>query len=231
MRNVAEMTVRHLLRDLRMTARRQSLRIVYYNLFSKIYDRFISLHSGDRGGTLREELACAVGLQPGDKVLDLCTGSGSLLPPLLRQVGEAGRIIGVDFSSGMLAHARKKVNGASNVDLVNSDVSDLPFRDNVFDGATCSHAFYELKGDEASRFLHEIYRVLKPGKQFLMMEHEVPKHLITRMLFYLRILSMGSAKALGILRHERENLLQVFPQVEKTLADTGRSKIFACTKR
>ena len=225
------MTVRHLRRDLRMAAQRQRIRIVYYNLFSKIYDRFISLHSCDRGGTLREELACAVGLQPGDKVLDLCTGTGSLLPPLLGQVGEEGRIIGVDFSSGMLAQARRRVDGSSNVDLVNADVTDLPFRDNSFDGATCSHAFYELKGDEANKFLREIYRVLKPGKRFLMMEHEVPKYLITRMLFYLRILSMGSAKALEILRHERETLLQVFPQVEKTLADTGRSKIFACTKR
>ena len=213
-----------------MTPFRQSRRIVYYNLCSKIYDRFVALHSGDRGGILREKLASAVDLQPGDKALDLCTGTGSLLLSLSRQVGAAGQVVGVDFSSGMLAQARKKVQGASNVKLIGADVTELPFREDSFDGITCSHAFYELREDRMDRFLVEIHRALRPGGRFLMMEHEVPTHPVVRVLFYVRLLSMGSAKTLEILRHEKKRFLEVFPQVEKIIADSGRSKIFVCTK-
>ena len=46
-----------------------------------------------------------------------------------------------------------------------------------FDAVTCSHAFYELKGETQERTLREILRILKPGKTFLMMEHDVPERL------------------------------------------------------
>ena len=212
-------------------AERRHFRIAYYNLFSRFYDRFIDLHSGDREGDLRDELASMVGVQPGGSVLDLCTGTGSMLAPLAKQVEESGKVTGVDFSPGMLDQARNKVADLRNMELVEADVTDLPFPDNHFDGAVCSHAFYELKGDAPLRFLHEVHRVLKPGRRFLMMEHEVPENLIVRILFYFRVFSMGSAKTLRILRHEREIFLQVFKQVEKRIASSGRSKIYICTKQ
>ncbi|MBW2311395.1 MAG: hypothetical protein JRF35_10030 [Deltaproteobacteria bacterium] len=69
---------------------------------------------------------------------------------------------------------------------------------------------------------------IKPGKPFLMMEHDVPKNVFVRMLFYLRLLSMGPHKASRILRHERELLMGYFHSVEKITTPTGRSKIMVC---
>jgi len=205
-------------------------RVAYYDAFSHVYNGFVELHSGDQGGGLRDELAAAVGLQMGDKALDLCTGTGAMLPALLRQVGSGGRVVGVDFSPGMLHQAKKRVAGRSYVQLVEADVTRLPFPDNHFDGAVCSHAFYELKDEAPLQFLHEVHRVLKPGKSFLMMEHDVPENPLVRFLFYLRILSMGSRKTLEILRREQEFFAAVFPQVEKRQSTTGNSKIYRCTK-
>jgi ubiquinone/menaquinone biosynthesis C-methylase UbiE len=208
----------------------RKLRIGYYDAFAHCYDGFIQLHSGDRSAALREELAGAGGISHGDTVLDLCTGTGAMLPALRRRVGDNGRVVGVDFSPGMLGRARDRMADTANVELYEVDVINLPFADDTFDGATISHAFYELKGHDVDKFLQETHRVLKPGRRFVMMEHEVPKLTAVRLLYYLRVLSMGSAKTLQILRHEREHFQRVFRHVEKRLASSGGSKIYVCTK-
>ncbi len=202
----------------------------YYDLFSRFYDAFITLHSGDRGGALRDYLAQKVGLERGNVALDICTGTGSLLLSLRRYVEEEGLVIGVDFSRGMLRVAREKTEEFPNVLVVEADVSCLPFKGEVFDGATCSHAFYELKGDATGRCLQEVHRVLKREKGFFMMEHDIPSNPLVRLLFYGRILSMGSKKALEILRGEEGIFGKYFLKINRIKTETERSKIIICRK-
>jgi len=203
----------------------------YYDYFSRIYDRFVALHSTDRALRLRYFLADNTGLEKGDKALDICTGTGSTLIPLREKVQAQGFVVGVDFSIGMLKAGRSKIANHGSIFLVLADVAHLPFKKEVFNAVTCSHAFYELKGKTQDNCLQEIGRALKPGRPFLMMEHDIPKKLFIRMLFYLRLLSMGPKKALEIVRHERELLMRYFQSVEKIYTPTGRSKIMICKGR
>lgn len=209
---------------------RNKIRISYYNLFSHFYDTFVALHSGDPGGRLRDNLARKVGLKRGDVVLDICTGTGAMLPSLRRCVNEEGMVIGLDFSRGMLKTARSKLASYPDIFLIQADVSSLPFKSEVFSGVTCSHAFYELKGDTSIKCLREINRVLKEGKLFLMMEHEVPENSFVKMLFYIRIFFMGRKKALEILRNEKRMFRNNFSRVEKSKTEDGKSKIVVCQK-
>lgn len=201
----------------------------YYDLFSKVYDRFVALHASDKQGVLRDILAEQTGAEPGDCVLDICTGTGAALRPLVGQVGAKGLVVGLDFSSGMLAAARKKTRGNSRVCLVQADCGRLPFKDTVFSAVTCSHAFYELKGATQVNTLDEIKRCLKSGKPFLMMEHEVPENRLVRLLFHIRLMSMGRERALQILKHEAGFLKRHFRHVRKAAVVTGKSKIYICT--
>lgn len=200
-------------------------RVHYYDAFSRVYDRFVAAHSSDREGRLREVLAERSGLSDGDRALDLCTGTGALLPPLARRAGGSGLVVGLDFSRGMLERARAKLERAPGVALVRADAERLPFRDGSFDAVTCSHAFYELKGEGAERALVEVSRILRPGAPFLMMEHEVPERPLIRLLFYIRLLSMGLRKAREVLGHEEELFRGHFDSVERIATETGRSKI------
>ena len=202
----------------------------YYDLFSHIYDRFVALHSADRALRLRYFLADTTGLKKGDKVLDICTGTGSTLIPLEEKVQAEGLAIGLDFSIGMINAGRSKTSEHESIVFVLADVGHLPFKKQVFNAVTCSHAFYELKGKTQENCLREIGSILKPGMPFLMMEHDVPKNFFVRMLFYLRLLSMGPQKAFEILRHERELLMKYFKSVEKMTAPTGKSKVIICRR-
>jgi demethylmenaquinone methyltransferase/2-methoxy-6-polyprenyl-1,4-benzoquinol methylase len=200
----------------------------YYDYFSRFYDKFISIHSADKGENARIFLSENIGLQDGDMTLDICTGTGSLLPHLGNKVKKEGIVVGVDFSFGMLSTGRQKIVCYNNIFLIQADVSYLSFKDGIFDSVTCSHAFYELKDETQDYCMQEIVRVLKPGKPFLMMEHDVPKNFLIRMLFYLRLLSMGAKKAKEILKNEKTFLKKYFNSIEVLITPNTRSKILIC---
>jgi ubiquinone/menaquinone biosynthesis C-methylase UbiE len=206
------------------------LRRVYYDRFSRYYDRFVALHSRDSESAARQFLADKLPVGPGDSVLDVCTGTATLLPHVQQRVGLGGRVIGVDFSRGMLKVAGAKTGRFPNVHLVEGDAGSLPFARESFDAVTCSHAFYELKGETKESALKEIHRVLKPAGAFLMMEHDVPARPVVRALFYLRLTVVGAGKAIGFLRREREILERRFAKVDRIVAPGERSKVMVCWK-
>jgi demethylmenaquinone methyltransferase/2-methoxy-6-polyprenyl-1,4-benzoquinol methylase len=214
-----------------MTKPSSRYRARYYDVFSRVYDRFVAAHSSDRDGRLRETLADRAALSRGARVLDLCTGTGAMLPALARRVGADGLVVGLDFSRGMLERARGKLGSTAGVALVQADAERLPFREGRLDAVTCSHAFYELKGEGAERALEDVARALRPGGSFLMMEHEIPKGPLIRLLFYVRLLSMGLRKAREVLGNEEALFRRHFPVVERVATDTGRSKIIVGSSR
>lgn len=77
---------------------------------------------------LRRRAVAAMGLAPGDTVVDMGTGTGANLAFLREAVGPTGRVVGVDVSPGMLAAARARVEraGWDNVALVEGDVRRPP---------------------------------------------------------------------------------------------------------
>jgi demethylmenaquinone methyltransferase/2-methoxy-6-polyprenyl-1,4-benzoquinol methylase len=204
-----------------------SPRQIYYDLFSKIYDFIIRLHSRDRAGSLRRFIVEKANLSEGGTALDLCTGTGSVAVELTKQVGETGAVIGLDFSRGMLEKAKEKA-GKSGIDrlyFVQANASQLPFKKCSFHGVTCSHAFYELKGDERARAINEVARILIDGGRFCLMEHAKPTNLFPRLLFYVRIFFLGAKDARKFLAEEGSILGERFENITRVTSPTGQSKL------
>jgi demethylmenaquinone methyltransferase/2-methoxy-6-polyprenyl-1,4-benzoquinol methylase len=200
----------------------------YYDVFSHFYDRFVRLHSRDRQEQRRALLADNIGLKRGDKILDVCTGTGTALSHFHEKVGSEGLIIGIDFSWGMLSVAQEKTSAYENVFLVHAEAGHLPFKARVLDAVTCSFAFYELKNETQDAFLKDARTVLKVGRPFFMIEHEVPSNTFVRLLFHIRLLSMGRSRAREILKHERYRLAGYFKSVDRIEIPTSKSKIRVC---
>jgi SAM-dependent methyltransferase len=187
----------------------------------------IRLHSRDHEGSLRNFIAEKTDLSKGDKVLDLCTGTGSVAVGLARQVGENGVVVGLDFSAGMLTKAKEK-SKALNLDrlfLVLARAHLLPFKTLSFNGVTCSHAFYELKGEERDTAIQEVARVLKKGGRFCLMEHAKPQKAFFRILFYIRIFLLGARDARKFLAEEESIFGNHFVNIRKGMSPTGQSKL------
>jgi ubiquinone/menaquinone biosynthesis C-methylase UbiE len=204
-----------------------SMRRLYYDLFSKIYDFIIRLHSRDVAGSLRGFIVEKANLSKGDKALDLCTGTGSVAVELAERVGEKGLAVGLDFSQGMVEKAQKKALSLhlNQLHLVQANASQLPLKDASFHGVTCSHAFYELKGEERTKAIAEVSRVLKKKGTFCLMEHAKPEKRIPRLFFYVRLFFLGSKDARTFLVDEKSILGECFKNIRNEMSPTGRSKL------
>src|ERR1700729_1116759 len=79
--------------------------------------------------TQRLQAVQALGLRPGDTVIDMACGTGLNFPLLQQAVAPGGRIVGVDLTDAMLARAedRVKANGWSNASLVQADALAFDF--------------------------------------------------------------------------------------------------------
>jgi ubiquinone/menaquinone biosynthesis C-methylase UbiE len=105
-----------------------------------------------------------MGLNPGEKVLDLGVGTGHMA----RDIAVAptqNEIVGIDINEGMLALCEARCDGLTNVSLQVGDLCNLPFDDNSFDVALSVQTFEYL--DDIPKALSEALRVLRPGGRFI----------------------------------------------------------------
>lgn len=110
---------------------------------------------------------------PAPLVLDVATGTGRLPFFLLHEPEFNGRVVGLDASAGMLAHARDKLAPfGDRAALVRQSAQDLPFADCAFAAVTCLEALEFLPDDVAA--LREMYRVLQPGGVLLVTRRQGP---------------------------------------------------------
>jgi demethylmenaquinone methyltransferase/2-methoxy-6-polyprenyl-1,4-benzoquinol methylase len=120
---------------------------------------------------------------PEGRYLDLCAGTLDLAATLGAAPGFRGRVVGLDFVRPMLELGRHK---SAAVVPLNADALELPFTENVFDGATVGFGVRNLA--DLDRGLREAVRVLKPGARLVILEFSTPKWQPLRglYLFYFR---------------------------------------------
>ncbi|MGA1795936.1 MAG: class I SAM-dependent methyltransferase [bacterium] len=204
----------------------------YYDLFSRIYDLIIRLHSKDEGAALRDFLVTRTGMGRGDRVLDICTGTGSVALAAHAAVAPEGMVVGLDFSFGMLGKASQKARerGLSRMFLIVGDAAAMPFRTGAFGCVTCSHAMYELPSDARTNALGEVQRVLADRGRFFMMEHCKPTAPFIRFFYYVRLMSMGSPENRRFAEDETPFIERFFREVTMEPSPTGKSKLISGVK-
>ena len=115
------------------------------------------------------------GLREGERALDVAGGTGDLTIGMARQVGRSGEVILTDINERMLREGRGRLvdSGiAGNVRCAVADAERLPFPDRAFDCITIAFGLRNVTAkDEA---LAEMYRVLRPGGQLLVLEFSQP---------------------------------------------------------
>ena len=106
--------------------------------------------------------------QDGEQIVDVGCGPGLLAHELAAAVGTKGRIIGVDSSAPMIELAENRCAQLSNVEFVESDVTDLAIADASADVVTCIQVLLYVA--DVEKALDEMSRVLKPGGRVIIME-------------------------------------------------------------
>lgn len=114
-----------------------------YDRWSRHWSAFEALYGLvflGRGAELRRRTVEALSLEAGDAVLDFGCGPGRSFPALREAVGASGRVVGVDYSAGMVRRAADRVRAAGweNVGVLRADAARLPVRPGAFDAVHAS---------------------------------------------------------------------------------------------
>lgn len=112
-----------------------------YQNWAKVYDWLTPTYLLGNEKRLRRETIDRLHLQPGQTVLDIACGTGRNFPLILEKIGSQGRLVGVDYTSDMLARARDRVEHErwKNIELIQADAARIDLGQK-FDSALCTLA-------------------------------------------------------------------------------------------
>jgi demethylmenaquinone methyltransferase / 2-methoxy-6-polyprenyl-1,4-benzoquinol methylase len=162
------------------------------------YDRYARLLSLGQDPRWRSFLVSRIGAEPGDRVLDVATGTAAVAIELARTDG--CDVVGLDQSPEMLAAGRDRVVAAGlagRIQLVEGSGERLPFDDASFDALTFTYLLRYV--EQPGQTLAELARVVRPGGTVAALEFAVPPGLLWRGLWelYVRVGLPVAGRALG----------------------------------
>jgi demethylmenaquinone methyltransferase/2-methoxy-6-polyprenyl-1,4-benzoquinol methylase len=140
------------------------------------YDRVGAALSFGQDPRWRAAMVAALDAHPGERVLDVATGTGMVARDLVRRYGV--EVVGLDQSPQMLAAARARLARspelAARVTLLEGEAERLPFADGEFDHLTFTYLLRYV--DDPATTLRELARVVKPGGRIATLEFGEPAH-------------------------------------------------------
>jgi demethylmenaquinone methyltransferase/2-methoxy-6-polyprenyl-1,4-benzoquinol methylase len=144
-----------------------------FDRIAGFYDVMNSVMTAGLHHTWRRRAVDLAQVGPGDRVLDVATGTGDLALELASRVAPDGAVVASDFAEEMLARARLKGEGApAPVSFEWANAMQLPYADGEFAAATVG--FGARNFSDLDRGLSEMARVVRPGGTVVVLEITTP---------------------------------------------------------
>jgi demethylmenaquinone methyltransferase/2-methoxy-6-polyprenyl-1,4-benzoquinol methylase len=140
-----------------------------FDRIAGFYDLMNSVMTAGLHHRWRARAADLADVRPGDRVLDVATGTGDLAIELARRIAPGGEVIGSDFSDGMLERAREKDPA---IRWEHADALALPYGDDEFRAATVG--FGARNFGDLEKGIGEMARVVAPGGKVVVLEITTP---------------------------------------------------------
>lgn len=139
--------------------------------WARLYDAVVWVFMLGRERTLRGRTLDLARLRPGESVLDVGCGTGTLALAAKARVGPSGTVCGIDAAAEMVTRATRKAERAGlDVAFRHAVIETLPYPDGQFDVVLSTLMMHHLPRDVRSAAAREIRRVLKPGGRVLVMD-------------------------------------------------------------
>jgi len=169
-----------------MVLSRESYTWFYDHVHSHYYNLLIKYCLLPFGGEAkcRGELLAPVEFAPGERILDLCCGTGGATRAILEKVRDGGHVTGLDLSVGQLRVARRR-RDLRRVHFIAGDAARTPFQDACFDKVFVTHAIHEMTRAVRLAVLAEVRRILKDGGRIIVLELDRPSSLWVRLFIAL----------------------------------------------
>ncbi|MBN1594681.1 class I SAM-dependent methyltransferase, partial [candidate division FCPU426 bacterium] len=157
-----------------------------FSKFALLYDHFEPWMTRRRGDKWRQRAIDVSGLKRPHRILDACTGTGSMSRLLAQACGSPSHIVAVDFCPGMITLAKQKLRNlhmARRVEFRIENVEVMPFPDDFFDAVFIS--FGLRFSSDIKTVLKESLRILKRDCPLVILEFSVPRNPVLRFFTHL----------------------------------------------
>ena len=143
--------------------------------WARSYDVLIRVFSFGRERAFREKVVDLAGIKPGETVLDVGCGTGTLTMVAKERAGSDGTVHGIDAAPEMIREAqRKAARDGLDIRFQTALIEELPFPDDSFDVVLSSLMLHHLPPDLKRRGIAEIARLLNPGGRFFAVDFDPP---------------------------------------------------------
>lgn len=151
----------------------------YYNVLTKWY---FSPFGGEK--KVRRELLEPVEFLSGDRILDMCCGTGNATFAIAEKAGDKAEIVGIDLSFGQIGFARRN-NPFGNTSFLIGDASNTPFKQGCFHKVFITYAIHEMPREMRLKVLREAKRILQRGGKVIVLDLDSPKNPLVRLFIAL----------------------------------------------
>jgi ubiquinone/menaquinone biosynthesis C-methylase UbiE len=135
------------------------------------YDLFMNLITGGTYPFFIRKVVRDLQIQPADSILDLGSGTGRNISLMNKYLSEEGRVLGLDIGSEMLEQAQRRFTNHPRVTIENRRIEEqLPYQDE-FNKTFISFVLHGLIQEDRLKVMENIYRALKPGGEFLILDY------------------------------------------------------------
>ena len=147
------------------------------------YDSYMRKITFGKEHILREETIRLAQIKPGDYVLEVGSGTGTLTLAAKRQVGPSGKVFGIDVIPGMIELSQRKASQANeDITFQLGSINNIPFPANYFDAVMCSFMIFHMSEATRQKGIAEIHRVLKPQGRLLVLDFSLPTQPLQRVI-------------------------------------------------
>ncbi|MDR3577591.1 MAG: methyltransferase domain-containing protein [Anaerolineaceae bacterium] len=146
--------------------------------WGKSYDTLVGFLSMGQERKLRQATLQLARIIPGEQILEVGCGTGTLSLAAKRQAGAHSTVCGIDIAPDMIETARQKAAKAGlDAQFQVGRIETIPYPDNQFDLVLSSLMLHHIPDDKnKQQGLKEIFRVLKPGGRLLIVDMAPPQN-------------------------------------------------------
>jgi demethylmenaquinone methyltransferase/2-methoxy-6-polyprenyl-1,4-benzoquinol methylase len=156
----------------------------YFNTVAQKYDMMNTLLSFGIHHMWKRTAVRTMGLKSGDRVIDVCGGTGDLAMLAAGAVGSIGQVALVDFSRAMINSGKKKKNHSSigkRIHYIQGDAQQISFQDESFNAAMVGFGIRNVI--HMKKAFKEMHRVLRPGGKIMCLEFSQPTSPLFRLVY------------------------------------------------